>query len=135
MGRLSPASPNYPWTCVARSMQLHGSQLAKGQTGAEKNERGGFRAASFYSGGADAASLILCADHRTQTAGGGQTAEGRSCASPAVCPLPTCCVLRSAFCPLSSGADNTTTNPAANSKRPCPASSRVPLTPRVAVPR
>src|SRR5205814_9722207 len=48
MGRLSPASPNYPWTCVARSMQLHGSQLPKGQTGAEKNEKGGFRAALFY---------------------------------------------------------------------------------------
>src|SRR5881275_1183016 len=29
-------------------MQLHGSQLPKGQTGAEKNEKGGFRAALFY---------------------------------------------------------------------------------------
>src|SRR5256885_6839392 len=46
---MSTASPNYPWTCVARSMQLHGSQLPKGQTGAEKNEKGGFRAALFYS--------------------------------------------------------------------------------------
>src|SRR4051794_39842384 len=69
-------------------MQLHGSQLPKGQTGAEKNEKGGFRAALFYSVVCWTPPFSFCAqtaERRPQGVGRWQPAGE---AQP--CPLPVC---------------------------------------------